>query len=110
MKVETPTGAVIVLSTAPNQDMAVTLARTLVEERLAACVNVVPGVRSIYSWEGAIHDDGELLLVVKTRAEKQEAVVARITELHEYDVPEAVVLPVIAGSEAYLTWLSEATS
>jgi periplasmic divalent cation tolerance protein len=101
--------AFVILSTAPSEEVAQRVARALVEERLAACVNLVPGVRSIYSWEGAIQDDQELLLVIKTSAARRDRVVARIQEVHSYDCPEAVALPVVAGSAAYLTWLGEVT-
>ena len=101
--------AVVVLSTASTSDEAATIARGLVGEKLAACVNIVPGVRSIYSWDGALQDDSELLLVIKTRADRQEAVVSRIQELHSYDCPEAIVLPIRGGSKPYLTWLAEVT-
>ncbi len=101
--------AFVVLSTAPSDEVAQRIARTLVEERLAACVNIVPGVRSIYSWEGAIQDDQELLLVIKTTGARRDSVVARIQEVHSYDCPEAVALPIVAGSTAYLTWLASST-
>ena len=87
------------------------LARTLVEERLAACVNVVPGVRSFYRWEGAVQDDAELLLVAKTHAERGGALAARVKELHPYDLPEVLELPAVGGSDAYLDWVrSECSS
>ncbi|MCP5118160.1 MAG: divalent-cation tolerance protein CutA, partial [bacterium] len=77
------------------------LARTLVAEKLAACVNVVPGVRSFYRWEGAVQEDSELLLVAKTRAGRGEALAARVKELHPYDLPEVLELPAIGGSDVY---------
>ena len=95
----------MVLITAPDADCAETLARTLVDERLAACVNVVPGVRSFYRWEGAVQEDGELLLVAKTRGERAEALVARVKELHPYELPEVLALPVGSGSADYLQWV-----
>jgi len=101
--------AVALLSTAPDADEAARIARTLVEERLAACVNIVPGVRSIYAWEGKVHDEGELLLLIKTTVERRDAVVARIQEVHPYSCPEAVVLPVVGGSRPYLEWVAEVT-
>ena len=98
----------VVLVTAGSADEAAAIARALVEERLAACANVVPGIRSIYRWEGAVHDDAEVLLVVKTRADRFEALARRVGELHSYDVPEVIALPVVAGSARYLAWLDEA--
>ena len=101
--------AVVLLSTAPKEEEAARIARTLVEERLVACVNVVPGVRSFYRWEGKVQDDPELLMVIKTAPDRQEAVVQRIQELHSYDCPEAIAFPLIGGSEAYLGWVQEVT-
>lgn len=106
---EDGTDAVVVLSTAPDAEMALRLARGLVEPGLAACVNVVPGVRSIYRWEGKVQDDAELLLVVKTRRPLIQQVVERIRELHGYTCPEAIALPLVGGSVDYLRWLGEVT-
>ncbi|ABC80907.1 MULTISPECIES: divalent-cation tolerance protein CutA [Anaeromyxobacter] len=104
------TDARVVLVTAPDADAAARLARALVEERLAACGNVVPAIRSIYRWEGSVHDEGEALLVLKTRAARVDALRARVLELHPYQVPEVLVLPVEAGSEAYLAWIAAETA
>lgn len=101
--------AVVLLSTAPKEEEAIRIAKTLVEERLVACVNVVPGVRSIYRWEGEVQDDAELLMVAKTTVDRRDAAIARIQELHSYSCPEAIVLPVVEGSSAYLDWLQEVT-
>ena len=95
----------IVLITAPDAEVAAQLGRTLVEERLAACVNLVPGVRSIYRWQDAVQEDGEVLLVVKTRAERCRALAARVQALHPYELPEVVVLPIEAGLDRYLAWI-----
>lgn len=95
----------IVLVTAPDPACAERLARTLVEEKLAACVNVVPGVRSFYRWEGAVQADDELLLVAKTRSDRGPALAARVKELHPYDLPEVLELPAVGGSDAYLDWV-----
>jgi periplasmic divalent cation tolerance protein len=99
----------VVLCTAPNADAAESLARGLVDAHLAACVNVVPAVRSFYRWEGEIHDDAEELLVVKTTAERLPEVEAFLVEHHPYDVPEVIALPVTAGSERYLAWVRDET-
>ena len=95
----------VVLLTAPDAACAERLARALVEERLAACVNVVPGVRSFYRWQGAVEAAAELLLVAKTRADRAEALAARVKELHPYELPEVLTLPAAGGSAAYLDWV-----
>ena len=93
--------------TAPDLEKATGIARALVEERLAACVNLLPGIRSVYRWEGSIEEDAEVLLVVKTRADRAGALVDRVVALHPYDVPEVVMLPAVGGSPAYLDWVRE---
>ncbi len=100
----------VVLLTAPDLEAAEGLARSLVEERLAACVNVVPGVRSFYRWEGSVETAGELLLVVKTRADRAAALAARVRELHPYELPEILELPAVGGSAAYLDWVRKESS
>ena len=99
----------VVLITAPDAAAAEKLARARVEERLAACVNVLPGVHSFYRWEGSVQDDAELLLVAKTRAERVGALAARVKELHPYDVPEVLELPATGGSQTYLDWVRTET-
>ncbi len=101
--------AEVVLSTAPKEEEAVRIARSLVEEGLVACVNVVPGVRSIYRWEGEVHDDAEHLMIMKTTSGRRDAVVARIKELHSYTCPEVIALPVVGGSADYLAWVQDMT-
>jgi periplasmic divalent cation tolerance protein len=96
---------VIVLTTLGAADDAAGLARTLVEERLAACVNVLPGVTSVYRWQGSVEQDEEQLLVIKTTSSLVEALQVRFRALHPYEVPEFLVVPVSGGSEAYLGWL-----
>jgi periplasmic divalent cation tolerance protein len=100
------TDARVVLSTCADRASAESLARALVEERLAACVNLVPGVRSIYRWEGAVEEADEVLLVIKTRAAAVDALTRRIEALHAYEVPEVLVLGVEAGAAPYLAWLA----
>jgi periplasmic divalent cation tolerance protein len=96
--------------TVPNADEAAKLARTLVEERLCACVNIVPGVRSVYRYDNKIWDEPEVLCVAKTRPALFEQVCARVMELHSYDVPEILAFNVDDGSPAYLLWLTESTT
>ncbi len=95
----------VVLVTAPDAEVASGLARALVDERLAACANLVPTVRSIYRWEGALQEDDEVLLVIKTTAAKTPALSERVKALHPYDLPEVLALPAAGGSEAYLDWV-----
>ena len=101
--------AVIVLSTFPADQDPAALARTLIEERLAACVNVLPPMQSMYRWQGRIEQATEHQLVIKTTPERIEALKARLTELHPYDVPEILVLPAAGGGDAYLAWVAEST-
>ena len=100
---------VIVLTTLPASADGGAFARTLVTERLAACVNVLGEMSSIYEWEGAVQQETERQLVIKTAAARVAALRDRFRELHPYDLPEFVVVPIIDGSEAYLRWLGEAT-
>lgn len=99
----------LVLVTTGSQEEAERMARALVDSSLAACVNVVPGLRSIYRWEGKICDEGEFLLLVKTRMALFRQVEATIKEIHSYEVPEIIGIPIIQGSETYLDWLNEST-
>jgi periplasmic divalent cation tolerance protein len=102
--------AIEVHLTMPDVERATALARTLVGEGLAACVNVVPGVRSIYRWEGRIQEDDEVLCLIKTRPAIFDRVRGRILELHPYDVPEILAFSVDEGSPAYLDWVRAATA
>lgn len=99
----------IVLSTAPDAETAARIARTLVEEALAACVNVVPAVRSIYAWQGAVQDEQEVLMVAKTTAARAAACRERLVALHPYEVPEVVAVRLADGHDAYLRWIASAT-
>jgi periplasmic divalent cation tolerance protein len=100
---------VVVLVTAESADEAAGIGRTLVEERLAACANVVGPIRSIFRWKGAIEEAAEHLLLLKARASDVAALEVRVRELHSYEVPEVLALPVRAGSRPYLDWLAEST-
>lgn len=100
------TTALIVLVTTPSAEQAAALARSLVEEGLAACGNVLPGVRSIYRWQGAVCDEQEALLVLKTQRAAFEALRARVVALHPYECPEVIALPIEAGHAPYLAWIA----
>ncbi|MDH5758748.1 MAG: divalent-cation tolerance protein CutA [Gemmatimonadota bacterium] len=104
-----PARVVAVLVTAPGREEAETLACALVEGRLAACVSLVPSITSVYRWEGEVRREEEVLLVIKTTDECVPALCDRVHELHPYDVPEVVALPVTAGSERYLAWVAGET-
>lgn len=99
----------VALSTVATALDAERIATALVERGLAACVNVVPGVTSIYRWKGVVERDLELLLVIKTRADRFEALREALVSLHPYEVPELIALPVEGGHPPYLAWLDEAT-
>jgi periplasmic divalent cation tolerance protein len=98
---------IVVLVTCGSAAEGERLARSLVEERLAACVNRIPAVQSVYRWEGKVEESTEELLVIKTRADLFAALEKRVRELHSYSVPEVIALPIMNGSEAYLKWLGE---
>ena len=105
-----PARAVVMLSTAGARDEAERIARALVDERLAACVNVVAPITSIYRWKGAVERAEEVLLVVKTRTALTARVATRIRELHSYELPEAIVLPIDGGAADYLAWIAGETT
>lgn len=101
---------VVVLTTLPSNADAAAFARNLVAEKLAACVNIHPEMTSIYRWEGAVSEDAERQLVIKTNRAQVGALWERVRDLHPYDVPEFVVLPIIDGSDAYLRWIGDSTT
>ena len=105
-----PEDFVIVLVTAADAGEGTRIGRTLVEERLAACVNVLGPLRSVYRWQGAVEEAAEHLLLVKARAADLPALEARVRALHSYQVPEVLALRVTAGSAPYLAWLAESTA
>jgi periplasmic divalent cation tolerance protein len=94
--------------TTNSPEEAESIAKALVQERLAACVNIIPAIISIYRWQGKVHRDSEVLLVAKSRPELFEPLAARVKELHSYEVPEIIAVPIVAGSKAYLSWIDEA--
>ncbi len=103
------TDKIVVLSTCGSPEEGEKIARALVERRLAVCVNVLPGARSIYWWKGAVEEAAECLLVIKTTRECFERLRAEFPALHSYDLPELVALPVVDGLEAYLSWIGDST-
>ena len=104
---DSSTGVSVVVTTTPDAGSAELLGRRLVDERLAACASVIPGVTSIYRWEGAIRQEGEVVMLLKTTSGAVGALRDRLLELHPYDVPEVVALPVEAGHDAYLDWVRQ---
>ncbi len=97
---------VIVFSTWPAEEDPAPAAATLVEERLAACVNMLPPMDSVYRWKNSVEQSRERQLLIKTTRGRLEALLARLRQLHPYDVPEAIVVPVTGGAEDYLSWLA----
>ncbi len=103
------TNEIVIFITAPNEEEAAKIARSLVEARLAACVNIIKNIRSIYTWQGNVEDDAETLMIVKTQKSLFPALSAKVREIHSYEVPEIIALPIIDGAEDYLKWLKEST-
>jgi periplasmic divalent cation tolerance protein len=102
-----PDPVVVALSTCPDEGVARQIAQALVTEGLAACVNRLPGVVSTYFWDGALQEDSEILLIIKTTAGRIGQLEARLKALHPYEVPELVAVPVTAGNERYLEWVRQ---
>uniref|UniRef100_A0A7C4EPC6 Divalent-cation tolerance protein CutA n=1 Tax=Thermodesulfovibrio aggregans TaxID=86166 RepID=A0A7C4EPC6_9BACT len=98
-----------ILITAPDEDEAVKIGKTLVEERLAGCVNIIKGIRSIYFWQGKVEDEPEVLMIVKTKTDLFDELEKRVKSLHSYTVPEIIGIKIDKGSEGYLNWLTEVT-
>ncbi len=105
-----PDDLIVVLSNTDSAESAARMARELVGKKLVACVNVVPGVRSFYRWKGEIVEDGEHLMVIKTRRSLFEQVRICMRELHPYELPEIIALPLEGGDSAYLDWVRESTT
>jgi periplasmic divalent cation tolerance protein len=100
---------ILILCTCPSQDEADALATALLEERLAACVNRLPGIKSMYRWEGRVTHDDEILLLIKTTADLFERLENTIKKLHPYETPEIIAVPIVAGSADYLRWIEAST-
>ena len=99
------TDKIVVLTTCESEEQAQRLARHLVEQRLAACVNILPGARSVYRWKDQIEDAAEFVVIVKSRRDMLVRLREAIAHLHSYEIPEVIVLPVVDGSDAYLHWI-----
>lgn len=106
---ELPADFILVLVTVPNTEVAGSLATTLVTEKLVACVNIVPGLRSIYAWQDKVCDESEMLCLMKTRRELFPALRDQVTSLHPYQVPEIVAIALTEASPPYLAWLGSVT-
>lgn len=102
-----PADVCVVLVTGPNRETLVRIGRALVDERLAACANVLPDLTSIFRWEGAVDVSAEAIAILKTTRARVEALCARVAELHPYDLPECIALDVVAGSDRYLAWVHQ---
>ncbi|MCH2221251.1 MAG: divalent-cation tolerance protein CutA [Dechloromonas sp.] len=98
-----------VITNCPDEETANAIALAIVEEKLAACVNILPRVQSIYRWQGSVESAAEIPLLIKTTANNYPALEARITTLHPYDVPEIIALPIARGLPAYLNWVATET-
>jgi periplasmic divalent cation tolerance protein len=98
---------ILVFSTTDTAELAQTIASALVHANEAACVNIIPGIRSVYRWEGKVCDESEFLLVIKSTADRFDAINATIHQLHRYQVPEVIAVPIATGDPAYLKWISD---
>jgi periplasmic divalent cation tolerance protein len=104
------TDSIVVLTTLPNAEAAAEVAKAVVGEKLAACANILPPLRSIYRWKGKVQDESEVLVLLKTRQAQYERLKSRILELHPYDVPEVLAVAVEQGHSAYLDWIATETA
>lgn len=103
------TDKIVVFSNCGSAEEAGQVARKLVEARVAACVNIVPGVRSLYHWQGKVEDSSEWMLIIKTRRDLFDKLSSELRKLHSYQVPEIVAMPLVDGSEDYLDWIDRET-
>ncbi len=95
----------LAITTCPNMEVADAIASALVTEQLAACVNILPGACSVYEWQGRLNRDQEMVLLLKTRSDRLTALEVRLLELHPYELPELIVVPVLGGLAPYLSWI-----
>jgi len=101
---------IVVMITVPSREVGEQIGSALVERRLAACVNIVPGIASIFHWQGNVENDNELLLIAKTRGDLFNRLATSVKQIHPYDVPEVIAVPIIAGSNEYLAWIDTETA
>ncbi len=101
--------AMLVYCTVPNADEAKSISRLLIRKKLAACCNVIPGIISIYRWEGEVQEENEVLLLIKTSLKKYDQVEKEIKMIHSYSIPEIIATPVVQASQAYLDWIIQMT-
>lgn len=101
---------IIVLVTIGSEEEAVTISRALVEEQLVACANIVPKIRSVFRWEGKVEEETESLIIMKSQESRMEEICRKVKELHSYDVPEVISLPIISGLPDYLGWVRAMTN
>jgi periplasmic divalent cation tolerance protein len=104
------TDKIVVFSACDSEEQAGLIARALVEQKLAACVNIVPGARSVYRWKGQIEDSSEWLLIIKSRRDLMDRLRAAVGKIHSYEVPELLAVPVVDGSDSYLAWVDQELS
>jgi periplasmic divalent cation tolerance protein len=102
-----PSKTLVVLCTLPDQEVAARIAAILVQERLAACVNIIPGLTSVYRWKGTVHQDNEVLLLIKSNAAVYPQLEQRIKALHPYELPEIIAVPIQTGQADYIKWINE---
>jgi periplasmic divalent cation tolerance protein len=100
---------IVALVTVPSEEVGTAVAQALLDRRLVACVNIVPAVNSLYVWEGELCSDDELLLVIKSKAALFDELASVVQDVHPYDVPEIIALPIVAGSQDYLDWIEKVT-
>lgn len=101
---------IIVLITSPSEQVGERIAQVLLKDKLAACVNIIPNIKSIYAWKGEVQNDEEVLLVVKSRAELFDHLVPAVKAIHPYEIPEIIAFPLILGSQDYLDWITNETN
>ncbi|KAF8718130.1 hypothetical protein HU200_003801 [Digitaria exilis] len=101
--------SIVVYVTVPNREAGKKLSQSIISEKLAACVNIVPGIESVYWWEGKVQSDAEELLIIKTRESLLDALTEHVKANHEYDVPEVIALPITGGNTKYLEWIKNST-
>ena len=99
----------VIFVTAPDKKQAKQIANKLIKTKLAACVNIIPGVESLFSWKGKIDSAKELLLIIKSEKSKLPRIIKTVKSLHSYEVPEIIALPIVAGNKEYLRWIDECT-